>query len=181
MKKLLWLILALFTIEVFGIVGYYWLAAGYAGNATLTLSKYVGLNPWSCVAFGVTNLAIIVIFSIYSVHQKKLTQNLLGLLSCLCYLILSLCPHLPYESPVVTMHQIFAVTLFIIMLLSGISLYNKNAKLPRLICGIFILFGLHFFFAYANHLPYFMNSILYWEVGYFYLYLISLITSTASD
>jgi len=181
MKKLLWIILALFTLEVLGIVGYNWLAAGYAGNATLTLSKYVGLNLWSCIAFGVTNLAIIVLFSIYSVHQKKLTHNLLGLLFCLCYLILSLCPHLPYESPVVTIHQIFAITLFVIMLLSGISLYNKNAKLPRLICGIFILFGLHFIFAYANHLPYFMDGILYWEVGYIYLYLISLITCSASN
>ena len=181
MKKLLWIILALFTVEVIGIVGYNWLAAGYAGNATLTLSKYVGLNLWSCIAFGVINLAIIILFSIYAIHQKKLIQSLLLLTFSLCYLILSLCPHLPYESPVVLMHQIFAVTLFVIMLLYGISLYNKNAKLSRLVCGIFVLFGLHFIFAYANHLPYFMDNVLYWEIGYIYLFMISMLTCSTSN
>ena len=112
------------------------------------MRSYVGLNLWSCIAFGVVNLAIIVLFSVYAVQQKKLIHNLLGLLFCLCYLILSICPHLPNESPMVTIHQVFAITLFVIMLLYGISLYNKNAKLPRLVCGIFILYGLHFIFEF---------------------------------
>ncbi len=181
MKKLLWIILTLFTIEVIAVIGYNWLAAGYTGDATLTLSKYVGLNLWSCIFFGITNLVMIILFTIYALHQKKLLQTLLLLTFNLCYLILSICPHLPVESAITQMHQIFAITLFVAMLLIGISLYNKNAKLPRLICGIFILFGLHFLFAYANQLSYFMDNILYWEVSYIYLFISSLITCSASN
>ena len=175
MKKLIWIALALFTLEVLGIVGYNWLAAGYAGDATLTLSRYVGLNLWSCISFGVINLAIIVLLSTHALHQKKLGFTLMILLFNICYLALSVCPHLPYESPIVFIHQFFAIALFIVMLLIGISLYNKSQKPARAITGIFVLYGIHFLIAYANHLPYFMDYILYWEIGYIYLFFLSIL------
>ena len=177
MKKLIWIVLALITIEVLGIVGYNWISAGYAGDATLTLSRYVGLNIWSCILFGVINLAIIVLTTLYAIHTQKLGAIILFLILDICYLTLSLCPHLPYESPVVFIHQVFAITLFIVMLLIGVMQYNKNTKLSRAVTGLFVLFGLHFLFAYANHLPYFMGGILYWEVGYIYLFFTSLLVT----
>ena len=177
MKKLIWIILALITLEVLGIVGYNWITAGYTGDATLTLSRYVGLNLWSSIAFGIINLIIIVLMTLYAVHTQKLGSMILFLILDISYLILSICPHLPYESPITLMHQIFAITLFIVMLLIGITQYNKNTKLTRAIPGLFVLYGLHFLFAYANHLPYFMNGILYWEIGYIYLFFISLLVT----
>ncbi len=177
MKKLIWIILALITLEVLGIVGYNWVTAGYTGDATLTLSRYVGLNLWSSIAFGIVNLIIIVLMTLYAIHTQKLGSMILFLILDISYLILSICPHLPYESPITLMHQIFAITLFIVMLLIGITQYNKNTKPTRAITGLFVLYGLHFLFAYANHLPYFMNGILYWEIGYIYLFFISLLVT----
>lgn len=177
MKKLIWIILALITLEVLGVVGYNWVTAGYTGDAALTLSRYVGLNLWSSIAFGIINLIIIVLMTLYAIHTQKLGSMILFLILDISYLILSICPHLPYESPITLMHQIFAITLFIVMLLIGITQYNKNTKLTRAITGLFVLYGLHFLFAYANHLPYFMNGILYWEIGYIYLFFISLLVT----
>ena len=177
MKKLIWIILALITLEVLGIVGYNWVTAGYTGDATLTLSRYVGLNLWSSIAFGIINLIIIVLMTLYAIHTQKLGSMILFLILDISYLILSICPHLPYESPITLMHQIFAITLFIVMLLIGITQYNKNTKLTRAITGLFVLYGLHFLFAYANHLPYFMGNILYWEITYIYLFFVSLLVT----
>ena len=177
MKKIIWIILALITLEVLGVVGYNWVTAGYTGDATLTLSRYVGLNLWSSIAFGIINLIIIVLMTLYAIHTQKLGSMILFLILDISYLILSICPHLPYESPITLMHQIFAITLFIVMLLIGITQYNKNTKLARAITGLFVLYGLHFLFAYANHLPYFMNGILYWEIGYIYLFFTSLLVT----
>lgn len=175
MKKLLWITLALFTLETFAIIGTNW-TTGYLGDGTLTLSRYVGLNLWSIITFGVVNFSIIILLTVYATKQK-LSLFLLMMLFNICYLTISLCPHVPYESPVVIMHQIFAIALFVIMLLIGIILYNKSTKLPRLLTGVFILFGLHFIFAYANHLPYFMDGILYWEIAYIYLFFVALLTN----
>ena len=179
MKKLLWTTLVLFTFETVAIVGANW-ATGYLGDGTLTLSRYVGLNLWSIIAFGIINFGIIILLTIYATKQK-LGIFLLMMLFNICYLTISLCPHMSYESPVVSIHQIFAIALFIIMLLIGVLLYNKSSKLPRLLTGIFILFGLHFIFAYANHLPYFTNGILYWEIAYIYLFFVALLTNNAEN
>lgn len=179
MKKLLWTTLVLFTFETIAIIGANWVT-GYLGDGTLTLSRYIGLNLWSIIAFGVINFSIIILLTIYATKQK-LGIFLLMMFFNICYLTISLCPHVPYESPVVSIHQIFAIALFIIMLLIGVLLYNNSSKLPRLLTGIFILFGLHFFFAYANHLPYFMNGILYWEIAYIYLFFIALLANNTKN
>ena len=144
MKKLIWAALSIFTLEILIIIGCYWLFYGYAGNFSLTISRYVGLSSWSSLAF---------LVGVYAISL----------------LALSLCPHAPDGGQVTSIHRFFAAAMFISLCLLGlISADIAKGKLVRTYCIAFVLYGFHFIIAYVNHLPYLMGNILIWETAFVY-------------
>lgn len=171
MKRLLWVAFAIFTINTFAIIGYYWLFGGYLGNISLTVSRYVGLETWSAVAFLIGNLATIALLVFYATNLqiKKLSWHLLVGTFTISFLSLSLCPHLPTGDQIIAIHRFFASTLFIsLCFLAAVTTGLTKNRLARLFCFIYILYGFHFIIAYANHLSYLMDSILIWETLFIY-------------
>ena len=171
MKKLIWISLAIFTTELLGIVGFYWLHEGYLGNTQLTISRYVGLNSWSIIVFLICNLAIIALATVYMVNSgiKKFSWRFLLGMYILCFLILSLCPHTPDDNQMTFIHRFFSAGLFVALALLGfVTTGLTNNKLARGFCYLFVLYGFHFIIAHANQLPYHMNNVLIWETIYVY-------------
>ena len=171
MKKPIIAALAIFTAEVLAIVGYYWLACGYAGNVSLTISRYVGLNTWSSILFLIGNLAIIALSAIYMVNSgaRKFSWRFLVSAYMISFLALSICPHIPNGDQIIYIHRFFAAAMFIsLCLLSLATIDVAKNKLARIFCLSYALYGFHFIIAYANHLPYLMNSILIWEAAFVY-------------
>lgn len=171
MKKLIWAALSIFTLEILIIIGCYWLFYGYAGNFSLTISRYVGLSSWSSLAFLVGNLAITTLSIIYMVNSdiKKFFWRFLVGVYAISLLALSLCPHAPDGGQVTSIHRFFAAAMFISLCLLGlISADIAKGKLVRTYCIAFVLYGFHFIIAYVNHLPYLMGNILIWETAFVY-------------
>ncbi len=86
----------IFAFSQVVILGYYWTSQGYAGNLTLTISRYVGLSVWSSVLFAICNFAIVTIMFRYYLSLRSSRSTLWFVLSCvqaLGFLILSICPH----------------------------------------------------------------------------------------
>lgn len=171
MKKLLWLAIAIFTTEIIGIIGYYWLFKGYAGDISLTISRYVGLSPITSILFLIGNAAVSIITIIYMVnskHRKFSWRFGYGMLS-ICLLMLSICPRLPENDQIIYIHRFFAAGMFLSLVLISYSIADlaKN-KLARTFCHLYILYGFHFLIARLNNLPYLMNAILIWETAFIY-------------
>ena len=173
-NSLLWITVAIFTLEVLGIVGYYWLHDGYNGVTSLTISKFVGLNLWSCLTFGSIN-AIVAILMLYYLCTNASVKNVLWHVLCLAFLgffvALSIFPHLPDGGTVAEIHQFFAVAMFIVMLLIGLlSLAISRQKAAIIICTLFAAYSIYFIISYAIKANYFMSNILWFESAYLYAF-----------
>ena len=86
----------LFGLSQIVILGYNWIFKGYAGNLSLTISRYVGLNLWTSVLFAIFNTAITIIMFRYYLSLRKSRSTLwfiLGCLESLSFLALSFFPH----------------------------------------------------------------------------------------
>ena len=171
MKKLLWAAFVIFTINICATIGYYWLFGGYLGNISLTVSRYVGLEPWSAATFLACNLAVIALLVFYttSLQVKRLSWHLLVCTFAISFLALSLCPHRPTGDQIITIHRFFASVLFIsLCCIATVTTSLTSNRLARLFCFIYMFYGFHFIIAYANHLPYLMDNILIWETLFIY-------------
>ncbi|MBR2658541.1 hypothetical protein IKD57_01425 [Candidatus Saccharibacteria bacterium] len=86
----------LFGLSQIVILGYNWIFKGYAGNLSLTVSRYVGLNLWTSILFAIFNTAITIIMFRYYLSLRKSRSTLwfiLGCLESLSFLALSFFPH----------------------------------------------------------------------------------------
>ena len=122
-KNLFFIALLIFIAEFLGIMGYYWIFDGRAGDASLTISRYVGLNPWSCAVFLVCNLAIsiLVVYHLITACAKRgVIWRFLMYVFAMAFLALSVSPHLPDEGMSSTIHRFFAGVMFVDMALVGV-------------------------------------------------------------
>ncbi len=167
---LLWLTLAIFSLETLVIVGYYWLFGGYFGVASLTISRFVGLNPASVVGFGVGNTLIVILLLYYlSTHAriKHWLWHLLMIGFTGCLMVLSIFPHLANNVAVAQVHQIFAAIMFVIMALIGIiSLMMAQRKTVIIYATLFATFSIYFILSYILQPDYFTQNILWFEANY---------------
>ncbi len=180
-NALLWVIISIFTAEVFGIVGYYWLAGGHFGDASLTISKFVGLNLWSSIVFGLGNTFITILMLYYLSTHARITNTLWHLLMIGfvgCFIILSIFPHLPDGSMVAQIHQLFAAVMFCLMALVGIlSLALSKQKTTTILSTLFVTFSIYFILSYIFKPDYFVQNILWLESAYLYSFFVILISS----
>ena len=156
MKKLLWIILTIFTLELLGIVGYYWIFQGYAGNTEMTISRYIGLSPVSSTIFLIGSLAIIVLTIIYMLESgiKSFFWHILVGVFAVCFLMLSICPHIQDNQQIIFIHRFFAGGLFVSqLLLAMVTTGLTNNKLARAFCFFYIVYGVCYFTTYLSYLP----------------------------
>lgn len=171
MKKLLWIAAAIFTAELLGIIGYYWIFQGYAGNTTLTISRYVGLSPISVLVFLAGNLAVISCIVLYMFNSgiKKTAWRFLIYVYAVCFLTLSICPHVPDGGQIVFIHKFFAAGVFLSLLAEAIITTDmtKN-KLARTFLFAFIIYAVCVCMGELNDLAYHNANILIFEIFYIY-------------
>ncbi|MBQ9017349.1 hypothetical protein IJ103_03895 [Candidatus Saccharibacteria bacterium] len=192
---------ALFALSQLVILGYYWLANGYAGNLTLTISRYVGLELWTSILFAIFNLAIIIIMLRYYFSLKNSRSPLwliFGLLQVLGFALLSIFPHNSFMSGdartvIVNLHEFSARLMFISMFamafetlrlshpnhlkfLQKFKLFQTKSSpsLPAATTKVsvfFIIYGLVYLFAYSTKLPLIWDRVLILETGYIYAFM----------
>lgn len=171
MKKILWLIFAIFTLELLGIVGYYWIFQGYAGNTELTVSRYIGLSPVSSAIFLIGNLVIIVLAMIYMLEsgiKSTLWRILIGVFA-VCFLMLSICPHVPDNAQIIFIHRFFAGGLFVsLLILAMVTTSLTDSKLAKAFCFFYIVYGACYFTTYLSYLPNYSPYSLIIETLYIY-------------
>lgn len=180
-NTLLWIIISIFTAEVLGIVGYYWIGGGHFGDASLTISKYVGLNLWSALVFGFGNTLITILMLYYLSTNARIKNTLWHLLMVGfigCFVILSIFPHLPDGSAVAQVHQIFAAIMFTVMSLVGIiTLIISKQKFTIILTTLFVAFSIYFILSYIFRPDYFMQNILWLEATYLYAFFAILVSA----
>ncbi|MBQ7040668.1 hypothetical protein IJN73_01195 [Candidatus Saccharibacteria bacterium] len=127
----------IFTLSQIIVLSYYWLNKGYAGDFSLTVSRYVGLELWTSILFAVFNLAIIVIMFRYYLSLRKSRSLLWFIFGCVQvagFLLLSIFPHNAFiEDPtareiVSTIHEYSARAMFIAMF--GMTLETLRLSYP---------------------------------------------------
>ena len=171
MKKLLLFACILLTVEILGIVGYYWLFEGYAGNFELTISRYVGLNWLSAIIFLIGNLGIIALVMVYMFDSgiKNFLWRLLIGIFAVCFLCLSICPHVPNNDQIIFIHRFFAGGLFIaFLLLAMLTTGLTQNKLAKAFCFAYIVYGVYFLVSYINTLPNYVPGVFIYEALYIY-------------
>lgn len=115
----------IFALSQIIILGFYWLNEGYAGNFTLTVSRYVGLELWSSILFAICNIAIVIIMFRYYLYLRPSRSKLWFIFGCLQvagFSLLSIFPanafmSSPIREVVINIHEISARTMFAAMLL----------------------------------------------------------------
>ena len=169
-RGLLLIALSIFIVEYLGIIGYYWLFGGHSGDATLTISRYVGLNPITCAIFCVCNLAIATLMICHLAMLEKMHGILwrfllYGFLAS--FVALSVSPHLPEGGTSTEIHLFFAGAMFVIMALVGLlGIVNNDRKLPLVISILFTIFALFFIICDVTRVQWFMDGILWYESAY---------------
>ena len=180
-NKFLWIPVLIFSLEYLGIVGYYWLWGGHLGDASLTISRFVGLNTWSSLLFCAGNLAIAVMLFYYIIVHAKINNflwKLLMIFFIICFVALSISPHVPDESMPAKIHCFFAGAMFIIMtVISIFTALTTKQKLTSLICLFYIMYGVFFLVCDLFRIDFFMRGILWYESAYIFAFFAVLINS----
>lgn len=191
----------IFALSQLIILGYQWITNGYAGNLTLTVSRYVGLELWTSVLFAIFNLAIIIImlryyFSLWK--SRSLFWLILGCLQALGFFLLSIFPanvfmESPVRETVVNIHEFSARLMFISMFvmafetlrlsypnhlkfLQKFKLFKSPSKMsfPGITTKIslfFIFYGLIYLFTYLTKFDLIWSRVLILETGYIYAFI----------
>lgn len=195
----------IFTLSQLIILGYQWIANGYAGNLTLTVSRYVGLELWTSVLFAIFNLAIIIImlryyFSLWK--SRSLLWLILGIFQVIGFAILSLSPQNvfldePYLTITSHIHDVGSHMMFIAMFamafetlrlcypnhlkfLQRFRLFKcpKEVSFPSItpkISVFFILYGFFYLYVYITRWDVIWSRVLILETGYIYAFMAFLI------
>jgi len=175
-KNLLLIAWLIFIAEFLGIIGYYWLFDGYSGEASLTISRYVGLNPVTSIVFCICNLAIIVLMAYHLMTRSK-AQGFIWRFLTYCFIAafmaVSICPHTPDGGTSSDIHQFFAGIMFVIMALTSLlNIFSSSAKnKARLIYAVtFTIYALFFIVCDLFKVQWFMNGIFWYETAYLFGY-----------
>ena len=188
----------IFAISQIIILGFYWLNKGYAGDFTITVSRYVGLELWSSILFAICNLAIIIIMFRYYLYLRPSRSKLWFIFGCLQvagFSLLSIFPAnafmpSPVREVVVNIHEVSARVMFASMLLMAaetlrftfpnhlkflqklsLTKFPKNIiflKTATPACIAFIALGCLYLSAFFFKSPLYENFVLITETSYIY-------------
>lgn len=173
-KNLFLIALAIFLLEYIGIIGSYWLFGGRMGDASLTISRYVGLSPWSCAVFCACNLAIailVICHLIFRCAKRGFLWRLLMYIFAAVFLALSVSPHLPDEGMSSAIHCFFAGVMFVDMALIGLyTLFATQRKALMCYAMLFLIFAVFFIICDVARVDWFMNGIFWYESAYLFAF-----------
>ena len=173
-KNLFFIALLIFIAEFLGIMGYYWILDGRAGDASLTISRYVGLNPWSCAVFLVCNLAIsiLVVYHLITACAKRgVIWRFLMYVFAMAFLALSVSPHLPDEGMSSTIHRCFAGVMFVDMALVGVvTMARAERKFMMLYSMLFVIYAIFFCVCDVMRMQWFLDGIFWYESAYIFAF-----------
>lgn len=191
----------IFALSQIIILGYNWISQGYAGNLSLTVSRYVGLNLWTSILFAAFNVVIAIVMLRYYISLRKSRSTLWFIFGCIQvtgFLALSIFPHNVFmeeqlREVVSNIHEISARAMFISMF--GMALetlrlsYPNHPKffqnLPLLkspnklsfpkittpVCIFFIIYGIIYAIAYSTRWAPIWDYVLILETGYIYAFM----------
>lgn len=173
-NSLLLISILIFILEYVGLVGWYWLFDGRAGDASLTISRYVGLNWWSSLIFCGGNLAIIIMLVYHLLTRSKsrgFLWRMLMYVFVIAFMALSISPHVPNESMPATIHKFFAGVMFVTMALTGaVTLARTRCKSTLIYALLFVIFSIYFCISDVLRVPYFMDIIFWLESAYIFAF-----------
>lgn len=173
-NKLLLISFVIFIIEYVGLIGWYWFFDGRAGDASLTISRYVGLNWWSSLIFCACNLAIVVLIVNYLLaytRERGWLWRKLMYIFVIAFMALSISPHLPDESMPADIHRFFAGVMFVAMALIGLlSMMKAQRKTTAIFTLLFTAFSIYFCISDVLRVPYFMDLIFWFESAYIFAF-----------
>ena len=191
----------IFALSQLIIIGYHWIEKGYAGNLTLTISRYVGLELWTSILFLIFNLAIIIIMFRYYLTLRKQRSTLwfiFGFIQVAGFLLLSIFPHNIFmegqaREIVINIHEYSARAMFAAMF--GMALETlrlsypnhlkflqklpllktpKNLSFPKItapVCIFFIIYGIIYAIAYSTRWAPIWDRVFILETGYIYAFI----------
>lgn len=184
-NKLLWISTAIFAVEYLAIIGYNWLLGGHLGDASLTISRFVGLNIWSIAIFCILNIAIcilVVCHLVANTGSKSFVWRFLMYGFVIAFMALSISPHLQDEGISSDIHKFFAGTMFVIMALVGILTMATTKKRWLLVFGtLFVIYGIFFIVCDLMRVDFFMNNILWFESAYLFAFFGLLLGSSREE
>lgn len=173
-KNLFFIATLIFIAEFLGIIGYYWIFGGRTGDASLTISRYVGLSPWSCAIFCICNLAIsvlVVCHLITASAKRGAIWRLPMYVFAMAFLALSISPHLPDEGTSSAIHRFFAGVMFVDMALIGaITITRSERKALTLYSLLFVIYAIFFCLCDVLRLGFFMDGIFWYESAYIFAF-----------
>ena len=195
----------IFALSQIIILGYNWINKGYAGNLSLTVSRYVGLELWTSILFAAFNVFIIVIMLRYYLSLRKSRSTLWFLFGCVQvagFFLLSIFPHNIFmegtaREIVCNIHEVSARAMFIAMFgmtletlrlsypnhlkfLQNLPLLKspKQLAFPKItapVCIFFFIYGIVYAISYATRWAPIWNHVLVLETGYIYAFMAFLI------
>lgn len=178
-RHLLLIAFMLFVLEFIGIIGYYWLFGGHEGDTTLTISRYVGLNPLSCAAFCACNFVVAVLIVWHLATHEKLHGmgwRFLIYAFVVSFLALSVSPHLPEGGMSTDIHLFFAGSMFTIMALTGLfDIIATKRKSTLIVALLFLVYAVFFIICDLFRVSWFMDNILIYESAYIFAYFVLLL------
>lgn len=173
-KNLFLIALLIWLAEYLGICGYWWIFGGHAGDASLTISRYVGLSPWTCAIFCVCNLAItvlVVCHLIFACSKRGFIWRFLMYVFAMAFLALSVSPHLPDEGMSSTIHRFFAGVMFVDMALVELyTLFATQRKGLLVYAMLFLVYSVFFIICDAARVDWFMQGIFWYESAYIFAF-----------
>lgn len=191
----------IFALSQLIVLGYNWTQKGYAGNLTLTVSRYVGLELWTSILFAVFNLVIIIIMLRYYLALRKQRSTLWFIFGCVQvagFFLLSIFPHNIFmegqsREIVVNIHEVSARAMFIAMFgmtletlrlsypnhlkfLQNLPLLKspKNLAFPKIttpVCLFFLTYGIVYAISYTTRWAPIWDRVLILETGYIYAFM----------
>ena len=195
----------LFALSQIIILGFQWLIKDRAGDLTLTVSRYVGLELWTSILFAIFNFVIIVIMFRYYLSlwkSRSLLWLILGIFQVIGFAILSLSPQNAFlDEPYLTItshiHDVGSHMMFIAMFamafetlrlcypnhlkfLQKFRLFKcpKKVSFPSItpkISVFFILYGFFYLYVYITRWDVIWSRVLILETGYIYAFMAFLI------
>ena len=151
-----------------------WIIDLYRYDLSLTISRYVGLRPWTAIIYGICIAFMVVLIDLHVKNMKILRlRKVLYYSVFACVLGCAVFPfNWEWSSLSATIHNYCAYALMFLMLVSFIVLIitgRKAQKIFALFCMLYAVLFILAFFVFVW--PWFFNTIFIWENIFIYILL----------
>lgn len=154
---------------------------GHGFHSEYSISRYVGLETWSAVLFGLGNVLalILMLYYLYEMGESLKMPRVyfwLVILMAIGLIGLSACPVGYFDLPGTAyassapsrIHEICSRLMFLAMLLSQalVAVIGLADKRTRILAAVFAVYGLICIFGYFSKSAWFLNALLFFETMY---------------